>query len=353
MPKIEDTRRGGRALAVSALLAGVGLLLSACTAASNNGPTSIDPAFVSYDGPVPTSAAPVQPASVHLPKGMLKSIPTNPGDAPVAASSGFGSIWVPSHRGTTLYRIDPSTNHVTKIPMPDDCFNVVGVRFGHVFVACKAEEVVDPRTNQVVGTSDCGQYVSFSPDAIWSVSPNGIQRCNPKTFRRTVQYPIGTGYSGTAYGFGSVWAANGLDHTVARIDPSTGKIIKAIPADGVSDAEFDCHVLVAFGAVWNQCDPSNTVYRIDPSTNRSTAFTIKASPLEDFGNRSLVAGLGSLWLTTSLTHITRFDPITMKVLGTYPADRLGGGSGQIATYDGSLWLTNPEQDTIWRDRVEQ
>jgi hypothetical protein len=41
----------------------------------------------------------------------------------------------------------------------------------------------------------------------------------------------------------------------------------------------------------------------------------------------------------------------MKVVGTYPADKYGGGSGAIAIYDGSLWLTNPETGTIWRDRV--
>src|SRR5262245_18739414 len=103
MPKIEDTRRGGRALALSA---GIGLLLSARTAASNTGPTSVNPAFVSYDGPVPTSGPPPQQVAADLPKGVLTSISTNPGDAPVAAASGFGSVWIPSHRGTTLYRID-------------------------------------------------------------------------------------------------------------------------------------------------------------------------------------------------------------------------------------------------------
>jgi streptogramin lyase len=347
MPGIRDTRRSGRVL-----LAGMALLLAACTAGSAVTQRSITPAFVSYDGPVPTPALPGQQVATHLPKGVQRSIRTSPGDAPGAVSPGFGSIWVPSHRGTTFYRINPTTNRINaRIPMPDDCFNVVGAGFGRLFVACGSEEVVDPTTNRVVGTSDCGQYISFSPDAIWSASENGIQRCSPTTYKQVMNFKIGGGYSGTAYGFGSVWAANGLDHSVARIDPSTGKIIASIPADGVPDADFDCHVLVAFGAVWNQCDPSDKVYRIDPSTNQSEAFTIKGSPLQDFGNRSLTAGLGSLWLTTSLSHVTRFDPATMKVLGTYPADKLGGGSGQIAIYDGSLWLTNPEHDTIWRDRI--
>jgi hypothetical protein len=42
----------------------------------------------------------------------------------------------------------------------------------------------------------------------------------------------------------------------------------------------------------------------------------------------------------------------MKVLGRYPVDPDGLGSGAIAIEDRSLWLTNPEADTIWRDRVE-
>jgi streptogramin lyase len=295
----------------------------------------------------------VQAETADLPNGVLTSI--DPGDwgAPAAAYPGFGSIWVPSHRSTVLYRIDPTTNEINaRINMPDDCFSVVGVGFGHVFVACdQHEEVVDPNTDSVVTTSACGQYVSFSSNAIWSASGNGIQRCDPTTFQKVENYPIGGGYSGTAYGFGSVWAANGLDGTVTRLDPSTGKVVASIPADHVSDADFDCHLLAAFGAVWNQCDAGDKIYRITPATNQAKVFTIKAPQLPDFYDRWLAAGLGSLWLATSVGHITRFDPSTMKVVGTYPADKYGGGSGAIAIYDGSLWLTNPETGTIWRDRV--
>jgi streptogramin lyase len=81
-------------------------------------------------------------------------------------------------------------------------------------------------------------------------------------------------------------------------------------------------------------------------------FHVNAPELTDFYVRPLVAGLGSLWLTTSLTQVTRFDPTTMKVLGRYPVDPSGLGSGAITIEDGSLWLTNPEADSIWRDRVD-
>jgi len=348
-----QTRTYRAKLATGGLVAGIAVLLAACTGGSDADPASIDPAFVSYDGPVPTSGPPPQQVAADLPKGVLASIPTNQGDAPVAAVSGFGSVWSTSHRGTTLYRIDPKTDHAKQIRMPQDCFSVAQIGDGQVFMACEdSEVVVDPKTNAVVGTSDCGQYVSFAPNAIWSAGPGGLQLCNPKTFKRTSVDPIGDGYSGTAYGFGSVWAANGPDHTVARVEPTTGKIIKSIPGDGVPDGDYDCHVLVAYGFVWNQCDPGDKIYRIDPATNRSMAFTINAPALPDFYVRPLVKGLGSLWLTTSLYHVTRFDPKTMKVIGRYPVDPSGVGSGAITVDGGSLWVTNPEADTIWRDRVK-
>jgi streptogramin lyase len=239
------------------------------------------------------------------------------------------------------------------IDLKQDCFNAADVGFGHVFIACEnSEVVVDPKTDTVVASSDCGQYLSFSPSAIWSAGPNGIQRCSPKTFQRTALYPVGDGFSGTAFGFGSVWAANGLQHTVTRLDPATGKVLKTIPAAAISDGDFDCHLLVAFGAVWNQCDPGDKIYRIDPADNAVKVFHVNAPELTDFYVRPLVAGLGSLWLTTSLTQVTRFDPTTMKVLGRYPVDPSGLGSGAITIEDGSLWLTNPEADSIWRDRVD-
>jgi streptogramin lyase len=349
-----DGRGHRAAFEALGLLIALVFLLAACTAGSSAGKGSITPAFVSYDGPVPTSVPPVQQVPTDLPKGVMTSIPTRPGDAPVAAVSGFGSVWIPSHRGTTLYRIDPRTDHTTKIDMGQDCFNAAQIGDGHVFIACdQTEVVVDPKTNTVVGSSDCGQYVSFAPGAIWSGgAPGGMQLCSLKRFQRTGLDKIGDGYSGTAYGFGSVWAANGLDHTVARIDPSTGKIITSIPADGIQDGDYDCHVLVAYGFVWNQCDPSDKIYRIDPATDTSEAFTINAPALPDFYVRPLVAGLGSLWLTTSLYHVTRFDPNTMKVIGRYPVDPSGKGSGAITVDDGSLWVTNPEADTIWRDRIK-
>jgi YVTN family beta-propeller protein len=75
--------------------------------------------------------------------------------------------------------------------------------------------------------------------------------------------PVGRFPVGVAVGFGSVWVAQRDDNEVRRIDPVTGRTLRAIavghlPASVAVDQQS---ILVT-----NQCD--GTVSRIDPATNR-------------------------------------------------------------------------------------
>ncbi len=102
------------------------LALAACggpaPAASSNGSAAAGapsaPGSPTPEASSPTTAtAPVLPGSsvgaTALPDGVLASIPLHAGDAPSAIAIGYGSVWVETHRGTTLDRIDPTSNEVS------------------------------------------------------------------------------------------------------------------------------------------------------------------------------------------------------------------------------------------------
>jgi streptogramin lyase len=305
--------------------------------------------------PSPPTLEPVSPSP--LPAGVLASIPVDLGTAPQAANAAFGSIWIVEHRGNTLYRVDPKTNAVVaKIDLGAAICFPPQFGFGRVFlIACEGGSgnlVVDPSVNRVVAKSQCGAWMAFGGGSIWDGESRSVRVCDPKTYRTTAVIKLPGGFSGMAYGFGSVWAVNEEQGTVLRIDPSTHRVTATIVAgDGCYSCDEDSNILLAFGHAWVESDSGNTIYRIDPATNAVRIFHDGAKSLGDFDARWLVAGLGSLWLTTSVHHISRFDPKTMRVIGTYPADPTAGGSDYIGVAYGSLWVPNAESDDVWRDRI--
>lgn len=46
------------------------------------------------------------------------------------------------------------------------------------------------------------------------------------------------------------------------------------------------------------------------------------------------------------SQMDRIDPLTGRLIGTYPAD-----SGGLAVADGSLWVENAGTDSVWREPI--
>ena len=63
---------------------------------------------------------------------------------------------------------------------------------------------------------------------------------------------------GLALGFGSVWVADLDAKAIARIDPSTGRIVARLPVGGLP-----IRLAVGFGSVWVR-DDTGRVLRIEP-----------------------------------------------------------------------------------------
>jgi streptogramin lyase len=292
-----------------------------------------------------------------LPKGVLASIQLDSQGAPGAVVNAFGSNWVPEHRENTLNRIDAATNRVTaRVDMGEGACFPPQVGFGRLFITgCEdgiGTVVVDPAVNRVVATSQCGAWLAFGAGSIWAGGDKGVRICNPTTFKTSGSIKLPGQISGMAFGFGSVWAVDLGQGTVLRIDPSSHRVTATIVAGTEGNhGDIDSNILLAYGAAWVESDLSSRIFRIDPATDAVRVFRVRAKPLSEFYARWLAPGLGSLWLATSDGRVSRFDPKTMRLIGTYPADSGAGGSGYLGVADGSLWVANPELGTVWRDRV--
>ncbi len=303
----------------------------------------------------------VTPVPSSLPDGVLASIPVVTGHAPAVAVVGDGSVWVDSHRAMELYRIDPSINQVVAWIDVGQLACGATVGDGDIWLwPCFTDTqavAVDTATNRVVGSFDAWPVV-FTPDTIWALHYDGhLHEVDPTTLATVKTYdpfpdsPVGWVLSAGGY----IWAVgeDGNDGrwggSIAKIDPLMHTIVSTLAVPGVGDyASVDADL----GYIWVKDDDSDRLLRIDPATDAITTFHIPgfSGRLSQLWDISVATGLGSLWLRMSDGVVSRVDPTTGQVTGTYPADPTGGGGDPVVGF-GSLWVPNIGTDTVWRDQV--
>src|SRR4029453_6874505 len=157
-----------------------------------------------------------------------------------------------------------------------------------------------------------------APAAPTSVAPDAIGRVDPTS--ATLEAPISTpgGGPGALTGAdGSVWVANTLSGTVARIDPVTELVIRSVPTSG---APTD--IATGEGAVWVLNGLAGTVDAIDPRTNQIVANVVVPP-----GSGGVAVGAGFVWVTNPIeTTVTKVNPKTGAGVDTIRLGPLGSGS---------------------------
>jgi hypothetical protein len=145
-----------------------------------------------------------------------------------------------------------------------------------------------------------------------------------------------------AAGAGGIWLSG--DSELYRLDPGSGRRTATIPVpQGPCEASD-----VGFGAVWTATCKVRGLAKIDPSSNRVVGHVRLSVPEVLEGEGSIGAGEGGVWLVTDGSSCTgcrvaRVNPRTMKVTGSV---RVREGAATVRTGEGAVWVANPDEDVV-------
>jgi peptide/nickel transport system substrate-binding protein len=161
-----------------------------------------------------------------------------------------------------------------------------------------------------------------------------------------VTIDVGGEPTGLAFGAGSLWVADGQGRTVAQIDPGVNKVVQRFDVGNAAHA-----VAAGSDAVWVASAIDATVSKIDPKSGRiSRPIGVEARPT------ALAAGAGAIWVVSEATaRVLRLDPRTGTALDSIP---VGNGPSGVAVGAGAVWVANRIDGTVYRidpdtDRVTE
>jgi streptogramin lyase len=298
------------------------------------------------------------------------------GGFPAMIVPASGSIWVFPHRDIVVDRIDPLTNRiVAQVNVQDTPCTLSAAGGGLVWLSnCGTGENstgwvygIDPRLNRIVRRIR-GTYPAFGDGSLWVLDDSGkrVRRVDPRSGVVLATIPTGSDQQpggGTlvlaGVGYGSAWLASDASKTVTRISTATNKVTAVIPLAGAEtqDEAFPngggyingAQMALADGKAWYG-NPAG-LFEIDSRSNHVRLIPLRMRPFTEWGDIPVVSGAGSVWLRTADNRIDRIDPLSGRLIGTYPADS-GGGGGGLAVADGSLWVENAGSDSVWREPIK-
>jgi virginiamycin B lyase len=224
--------------------------------------------------------------------------------------SGFGSVWVPSCKEATVYRIDEKTAKVT--------------------AKIKVEQVIEETT---VGVGEGG---------VWLITGDGLlSRIDPKTNKVAETLQVEPVSAGVKVGFGSVWVTSNRENVIQRIDPERGRAVATIPLGG--GPRF---LSIGEDAVWVANQTVGTLSRIDPEIDEVVA-EIDIGPI--FSGGDVAAGDGVVWAATGRGPLSVIDQATNSVIQQWDAH----GADGVALDGPTTWISDHDLQTIYRFTLDR
>ena len=148
----------------------------------------------------------------------------------------------------------------------------------------------------------------------------------------------------TAFGFGSLWIANGFK--VLRLDVAAGDFIE-IGLDGASQKQRK--IAVGEDAVWVPDVGADVIFKIDPKSNA----VVGAFPVDMLSTQgSIGVGAGSVWVVSAdgfEKTLVRLDADTGDEQATIALPNAGLG---VAVGFGAAWVTSGMGDSLYRVDVD-
>lgn len=148
----------------------------------------------------------------------------------------------------------------------------------------------------------------------------------------------------TAFGFGSLWIANGFK--IVRLDGASGEIIE-IGLTGSSQKQRK--ITVGDGAVWVPDVGTDTLFKIDPIENQ----VIGAFPVDMLATQgSIAVGAGSVWVILADNFektLARLDADSGEEQAKIALPNTGVG---VAFGYNAVWVTSGMGDALYRVDAE-
>lgn len=295
-------------------------------------------AVVAILSAVPLPAAADDPSVAH-PAHELKIEATIPAGGDFM-TYGFGALWLAG--GNHIYRVNPKTDAVTAIELPDAYggFRAPAIGEGAVWVASAPAGLiyrVDPDQNQVTLQIAAKMWESEGSIAIdfgslWAVvsfdkPERTLARFDAQTGKLLAQIALPGGGAGVAVAGGAIWVTSPMQGEVFRIDPATDTVTATVETGGQP------RFIAADGEALWILDQSGGVQRVDTGSAASVA-SIPLGPR--FGGGDITVGGGSVWVSLHDTPVIQIDPEINQVRAVYE----GGGMGDAIRFGaGSLWVS--------------
>ncbi|MGD8865432.1 MAG: hypothetical protein PVI81_07565 [Anaerolineales bacterium] len=190
--------------------------------------------------------------------------------------------------------------------------------------------VIDPQSNDILATIDAGRFTSdiaIERDQIWVINEIGgvIRRFDPETYSNVDQKNIQKNVLRADIKDGVLWISGEIG--IKQLDLDEG-----VFRDVVYNRCYD--IVVGDAAVWSSQSQDQQILKIDPDSRDVTA-TIKF----DGQPADLAYGDGMLWVVLyDRNEIVGVDPLTDTVVSTYSAPSV---IHSITYHEGKLWYTNP------------
>jgi YVTN family beta-propeller protein len=266
-----------------------------------------------------------------------------------AAVSG-DSVWTVSRSGI-VSRIDAATGHITRqtqsIAKAANATAIVAGA-GRVWITLARPAGSSPRPKAVAGAPTSVAIavrggptrVRFGDGSLWIKSLDGsLTRIDAHTHRVVARIAVGSGWGDVGFGFGSVWATSFDDNVVARIDPSSNRVVARIATHGVAPLG----VAVTRNAVWvgnHHAGPGGTgsIVRIDPHDDRVVAQIPLGAATFCCGPDNITSANGDVWVDIPNQRlVVRIDARRNRVRARI---RVPTGCGQLVAGAGSVWLAD-------------
>src|SRR5215475_2903988 len=183
--------------------------------------------------------------------------------------------------------------------------------------------------------------LAYGRGSVWAVdgTDGKLFRIDPVTHAIIDHIDVGSDPSAvTVSRNGDVWVANHGDDTVYQINPVTGTVTRKVPVGGLPDG-----IAVGPAAVWVANSQDGTVTRIDPATGQpSGPIFVGAGPA------GIAVTPTAIWVANSLDRtMSKINPLTDQVTGLV---RVGDGPSAIVAAKNSVWVSDQFDATL--DRID-